>query len=290
ALFSIAWALHDVEIVVHKENLRRASSIFFVNFDERVNAALIVRLGEVPVKIILPENTWITLMRKDECVRQELVVNNGTVAHDVVILDEGHSLAGPVPHQNPGLRELTQTESVAVAQIAQAPAQRKIKCADWIVRPCIRFVEPIIDSAFAIPAFSDRVRLETCAAAQCAHFLNRTDHPTAVTLDHVVAESVETDFFQKPASVVDELCVNQRSAMAQIRHVTECCSVPRLVLARMKTFPVAREFAARWRELCPPPLAVDRIQFLSIRAAVMIEHQIRVHLQSRRMSRLDQVE
>ena len=78
--------------------------------------------------------------------------------------------------------------------------------------------------------------------------------------------------------------------MTQIRHITECYAVPSLVAARMKTLPVARELAACRCELGPAPLAVDRIQFLSISAAVMIEHQIRVHLHSRCMSGLDQVE
>src|SRR2546430_13519827 len=62
-------------------------------------------------------------------------------SHDVVVLHEGHSLAWPVPYQDSRLGEITETESVAVAQIAQSPAQRKIKCAYWIVRPRIRSEE-----------------------------------------------------------------------------------------------------------------------------------------------------
>jgi hypothetical protein len=46
----------------------------------------------------------------------------------------------------------------------------------------------------------------------------------------------------------------------------------------MKAFPVARKFAASWVELRPARLAVDRIQFLRIAAAVMIEYQIGIHL------------
>jgi hypothetical protein len=38
-------ALHDVEIVVREQHLRWAGSILFVNFDERVDAALVIRLG-----------------------------------------------------------------------------------------------------------------------------------------------------------------------------------------------------------------------------------------------------
>src|SRR5207253_4151748 len=44
-----ARALHDVEVVVHEENLRRAGGILFVNSHERIDTALIVRLGKVPV-------------------------------------------------------------------------------------------------------------------------------------------------------------------------------------------------------------------------------------------------
>jgi hypothetical protein len=44
-LVAAAWALHDVEVVVHKEHLRRAGGILFVNFDERIDAAVNIRLG-----------------------------------------------------------------------------------------------------------------------------------------------------------------------------------------------------------------------------------------------------
>src|SRR5439155_22754345 len=120
-------------------------------------------------------------------------------------------------------------------------------------------IKPIIDCAFPFPTFAHCIRLEAGAAPQCAQFLNRPDHPTAITFHHVVAESVETDFFQKPASVVDELGVNEGSAMTEIRHVTESRSVPSLVLARRKTFPVARKLAACRREFVPPQLSVGWI-------------------------------
>jgi len=58
----------------------------------------------------------------------------------------------------------------------------------------------------------------------------------------------------------------------------------------MKAFPIARKLAALWIELRPPRLAVDRIQFLRVPAAIMIEYQIGVHLQPERVSRLNQVE
>jgi hypothetical protein len=66
--------------------------------------------------------------------------------------------------------------------------------------------------------------------------------------------------------------------MTKVWHVTEGGAAPGLVLAWMKTFPVAGKFAASWVELCPARLAVDRIQFLRIAAAVMIEYQIGIHL------------
>src|SRR5207247_10833192 len=105
-----------------------------------------------------------------------------------------------------------ETEPVTVAQIAQSPAQRKIKRAHRIVRPRVGFIEPIIDSTFAVPAFSDRIGLDTCAAAQCAPLLNRTNHPTPLPLHHVVPESVTTDFFHRTASVAHELALNKGSA------------------------------------------------------------------------------
>src|SRR5436309_14813982 len=109
-------------------------------------------------------------------------------------------------------------------------------------------------------------------------------HPAAVTLDHVVAEPVKADFFQKPAGVVDELGVNQRRAMTQVRHVAECPAVPCLVLTWMKTFPVTRKFPALRRELCPARSSIERIYFLIVNAAVMIEYEIYVHQLSRPMS------
>ena len=90
--------MHDVEIIVDEEYLGRAGSILFVNFYERVDAALIVRLGEVPIEVILPEHTWVTFMRKDEGVSQELVIDDRTVAHDIVVLDKRDRLLRAIPH------------------------------------------------------------------------------------------------------------------------------------------------------------------------------------------------
>jgi hypothetical protein len=158
------WALHEIQIVTHKQNLRWAGSILFVNFDQRVGAALSIRLSEVPVEVILPKDARITFVSEDERVRKELVVDDRTVADHVVILDEGHGGLGATPRQDSAFGQSSQTESVTVAQVAQTPAQRKIKCADRIVRPRVRFVEPIVDCAFAVPAFADRIRLDTGAA------------------------------------------------------------------------------------------------------------------------------
>ena len=65
--------------------------------------------------------------------------------------------------------------------------------------------------------------------------------------------------------------------MTKVRHVAERPAVPCLILAGMKTFPVTRKFLARRRELRPALLAVDGIYFLSIRAAVVIEHEIPIY-------------
>src|SRR5439155_19720650 len=120
-----------------------------------------------------------------------------------------------------------------------------------IVGPRMSFSEPIINCAFAVPASAHPVRLETAATAQGAQFLNRTHHPTAVTFDHVIAESIEANFFQEPAGIVDEFGINQWRAMTKVRHVTESGTVPSLVLAGMKAFPIARKFAALRVEFRP---------------------------------------
>jgi hypothetical protein len=99
ALVTVAWALHEVEVVVHEKHLCWASSVLFMNFDERVDAALIVWLGKVPVEVILPKNARITFVCEDEGVCQELVVNDCTVAHDIMVLDVlrwGHRVAAHV--------------------------------------------------------------------------------------------------------------------------------------------------------------------------------------------------
>ena len=100
ALIACARALHDVEIVIHEEHFRRADGVLFVNFHKRVDAALIFRLRQVPIEVILPEDTRITFMSEDERVRQQLIVNDRSVAHDVVVLDESDSLLWAIPHQN----------------------------------------------------------------------------------------------------------------------------------------------------------------------------------------------
>ena len=160
-MIAVAQALHDVQVVIDEKHLRRAGGILFMDFDERVDAASIVRLGEIPVEIILPENTRITFVRQNEGIGERLVVNDGTVTHDIVVLDEGHSLCWAVPSQHSRLGKIAETESVTVAQVPQTPAQRKIKCTDRIVGPRVSFIEPITNRAFTVPAFTDRVRFET---------------------------------------------------------------------------------------------------------------------------------
>jgi hypothetical protein len=59
-LIACADALHDVEVVIRKQNLCWASRILLMHFDEGVNAALSARLREIPIEIILPENARIT--------------------------------------------------------------------------------------------------------------------------------------------------------------------------------------------------------------------------------------
>ena len=97
-MVACARALHDVEVVIREQDLRWAGCVLFMNFNKRVNAVSIVRLGQVPVEVILPEDARIAFVRKDEGVRKHLVVNDWGVAHDVVVLDESDSPLGPPPH------------------------------------------------------------------------------------------------------------------------------------------------------------------------------------------------
>jgi hypothetical protein len=69
-LIAVAQALHNVGVLVYEKHLCRATSILFVNFNERVDAALVLWLHEVLVEVILPENTRITFVCKDEGVCQ----------------------------------------------------------------------------------------------------------------------------------------------------------------------------------------------------------------------------
>src|SRR4029077_6986941 len=88
----------------------------------------------------------------------------------------------------------------------------------------------------------------------------------------------------------DQLGINERCTMTEIRQIAERDAVPRLVLTRVKTFPITRKLAALRREPCPAQLSVDRIWFLRVSAAIVIEHEIGVHLQSQRVRRLDEIE
>ena len=196
ALITSPGTLHDVEIVIDEQNLRRSAGVLFVHFDERVNAALIIGLSKVPVEVILPEDAWVTFVSQDKGVGKELVVDNRAVADNIVVLDKCDGLCWPVPHQHARFSEGAEAEAIAIAQIAQTPSQREIKGADRIVRPCVCFIEPIANRALAVPTFADGERFEADAVAQRAQFLNRTNHPAPITLDHVVTETVETDFFQ----------------------------------------------------------------------------------------------
>jgi hypothetical protein len=68
--------------------------------------------------------------------------------------------------------------------------------------------------------------------------------------------------------------------MTEVRHIAERDVVPRLVLTRVKTFPITRKLAALGRELCSPRPAVDRVCFLPVSAAVVIEHEVCIGLQA----------
>jgi hypothetical protein len=78
--------------------------------------------------------------------------------------------------------------------------------------------------------------------------------------------------------------------MTEVRHVAEGRTVPGLVLTWVKTFPITRKLAALRREPCPAQLSVDRVWFLRISAAVVIENEVGVHLKSKSMRRLDEIE
>ena len=97
-MIACARALHDVEVVIREQDLCWAGGVLFVNFHKCVDAAPIIRLGEIPVKVVLPKDARITFMREDDRVRQQLVVDNRTVADHVVIFDESHGGLGPIPH------------------------------------------------------------------------------------------------------------------------------------------------------------------------------------------------
>jgi hypothetical protein len=49
-LVAAARTLHDVKVVVHEEHLRRSGGILFVNFDERIDAVLIIWLRQIQLK------------------------------------------------------------------------------------------------------------------------------------------------------------------------------------------------------------------------------------------------
>ena len=62
--------------------------------------------------------------------------------------------------------------------------------------------------------------------------------------------------------------------MREIGHVAKGHLVPRLIHVGMKTFPVARELPAFGMEERPARLAGDRVDFLLVCAAVVVENNI----------------
>ena len=177
ALIIQTGTLHDVEVMINEQDLRRSDGVLFVHFDERINAVGVIGLSKVPIKVILPEDAWITFVSQDKGVGKELVVDNRAIADNIVVLYKCNGGCRPVPHQHARFSEGAQAEAKAIAQIAQTPSQRKIKGADWIVRPCVRFIEPVGNCALAIPTFANRERFKADAVTERAKFLNRTNHP-----------------------------------------------------------------------------------------------------------------
>src|SRR3989304_4940750 len=78
--------------------------------------------------------------------------------------------------------------------------------------------------------------------------------------------------------------------MRQIGHVTEGHFIPRLIHARMKTFPVARELSAFRIEQSPARLSGDGIDLLRVRSAIVIEDHVRDQTQAVAVRRFDETQ
>src|SRR3984893_18836917 len=75
ALVLPAKPLHDVQVVVHIQDLRVAAGILFMCAHEGCYPTPLPRETETPSVVILPKHAGITLLRQDESIGQHLVAD-----------------------------------------------------------------------------------------------------------------------------------------------------------------------------------------------------------------------
>ena len=112
ALVRPAKPLHDIEIVVHMQDLHISAGMILMRAHEGSNPTYFAREGQTPTEIILPKHAWITLVSQDEGVGQHLVANDRVVPNYVVVLDESHGCACAVSQHGTRKCKLPQAEAI----------------------------------------------------------------------------------------------------------------------------------------------------------------------------------
>ena len=83
-----ARSLHDIQVIIGVQDLRRPASVFLMDVDQRGYSIGRSHPSQTVIEIVKPENAGIALVREDESIRQHLVVDDriGWIAGSIVVV------------------------------------------------------------------------------------------------------------------------------------------------------------------------------------------------------------
>src|SRR6185436_17319267 len=105
-------------------------------------------------------------------------------------------------------------------------------------------------------------------------FLKCRDRVRAIAFYKIITETVEPHLFDQPARQFKQLSIYVWITMREIGHLAECAFIPGLIVAGVKTFPVAWELSTPGVEQSPARLIDEGIEFLFIPSVVVVENDI----------------
>ena len=112
-------SLHDVQVIIGIKDLCRPAGVFLMDVDQRGYSIGRSHPGQTVIEIVKPKNARIALVRKDESIRQHLVVDDriGWIASSVVVVYEGDRMRRVFDVHDSALGKTCQTKAVVITEL-----------------------------------------------------------------------------------------------------------------------------------------------------------------------------